>query len=258
MSSRGSKPQVAALAINANDEPSRFASFGLPIIADRIVGHAGPLAGLHAALPGRRRAAQTSAHVVMVACDTPFLPDDLVERFLAALEETGRECCVARSGEGVHPVIGLWPPTIAGKLETALDQGQRKAEPWAEQQRAVEVFFPPAQIGGGPIDPFFNINRPGGSRRSQRAARPAGQAQGLMRLIFEPSSVRLYIRPFWSRMKPITGLTTLSVSIEPPTPTVMIATEPSTPIFHPALSSNPRKASWVMNMMMTERSCTPS
>ena len=58
-----------------------------------------------------------------------------------------------------------------------------------------------------------------------------------MRLIFEPSSVRLYISPFWSRMKPITGLTTLSVSIEPPTPTVMIATEPSTPIFHPALRS---------------------
>jgi molybdenum cofactor guanylyltransferase len=87
-------------------------------------------------------------------------PDDLVERFLAALEETGRECCVARSGKGVHPVIGLWPLTIAGKLETALDQGQRKASTWAERQRAVEVFFPPAQIGSRPIDPFFNINRP--------------------------------------------------------------------------------------------------
>jgi len=44
------EPQVATLALNANAEPSRLASFGLPIIADRIAGHAGPLAGLHAAL----------------------------------------------------------------------------------------------------------------------------------------------------------------------------------------------------------------
>jgi molybdopterin-guanine dinucleotide biosynthesis protein A len=44
------EPQVAMLALNTNAEPSRFAGFGLPIIADRIAGQAGPLAGLHAAL----------------------------------------------------------------------------------------------------------------------------------------------------------------------------------------------------------------
>lgn len=154
------EPQVAALAINANVEPARFASFGLPIIADRVKGHAGPLAGLHAALAWATERGANISHVVTVACDTPFLPDDLVERFLAALKETGRECCVARSAEGVHPVIGLWPIGIAGKLEAALDRGQRKASAWAEQQGAVEVFFPPTQIGGRAIDPFFNINRP--------------------------------------------------------------------------------------------------
>jgi len=76
------------------------------------------------------------------------------------LEETGGECCVARSGEGVHRVIGLWPiGLLAGTLEAALVAGQRKASAWAEQQGAVEVFFPPAQLGGRAIDPFFNINR---------------------------------------------------------------------------------------------------
>src|SRR4029078_6732618 len=75
-------------------------------------------------------------------------------RFLAALEETGRECCVARSGQGVHPVIGLWPIGLAGTLEAALVEGQRKASAWAEQQGAVEVFFHPAQLGGRAIDPF--------------------------------------------------------------------------------------------------------
>ena len=65
---------------------------------------------------------------------------------------------MARSGEGVHPVIGLWP-IGPGTLEAALVAGQRKASAWAEQQGAVEVFFPPAQLGGRAIDPFFNINR---------------------------------------------------------------------------------------------------
>jgi molybdopterin-guanine dinucleotide biosynthesis protein A len=151
---------VATLALNANAEPLRLASFGLPIIADRIAGHAGPLAGLHAALVWARECGANIRHVVTVACDTPFLPDDLVARFLAALEETGRECCVARSGQGVHPVIGLWPIGLAGTLEAALVEGQRKASAWAEQQGAVEVFFHPAQLGGRAIDPFFNINRP--------------------------------------------------------------------------------------------------
>ncbi len=40
------KPQVAALAINANGDPARFADFGLPVIPDVIDGFAGPLAGV--------------------------------------------------------------------------------------------------------------------------------------------------------------------------------------------------------------------
>jgi molybdopterin-guanine dinucleotide biosynthesis protein A len=27
-------------------------------------------------------------------------------------------------------------------------------------QNATEVVFPPVEIGGGTVDPFFNINRP--------------------------------------------------------------------------------------------------
>ena len=115
---------------------------------------------MHAALVWAGECGANIRHVVTVACDTPFLPDDLVARFLAALEETGGECCVARSGEGVHRVIGLWPiGLLAGTLEAALVAGQRKASAWAEQQGAVEVFFHPAQLGGRAIDPFFNINR---------------------------------------------------------------------------------------------------
>jgi hypothetical protein len=56
-----------------------------------------------------------------------------------------------------------------------------------------------------------------------------------MRVILDPSGVKLYIRPAGSRINPITGLVILLVSIEPPTPRVIIATEPSIPTFQPAV-----------------------
>ena len=36
----------------------------------------------------------------------------------------------------------------------------RKVGGFTEHHGAVEVFFPPVEIGGREIDPFFNINRP--------------------------------------------------------------------------------------------------
>src|SRR6476646_8739863 len=44
------RPQVAALALNANGDPARFASFGLPVLADATDDHPGPLAGVLAGL----------------------------------------------------------------------------------------------------------------------------------------------------------------------------------------------------------------
>ena len=80
-------------------------------------------------------------------------------RFLAELK-THPPLLVAASAEGVHPVIGLWPVALAPDLENALEQGMRKVGAFTKQQGAVEVLFPPVNVGGRLIDPFFNINRP--------------------------------------------------------------------------------------------------
>ena len=152
------RPQVSDLVINANGEPSRFASFGLPVVADSFSGYAGPLAGVHAGLEWVKANRPGIGSIVTVAADTPFFPSDLVPRFLAAFED-GHGICVARSEEGVHPVFGLWPVAIAGEIEASLKKGTRKVSVWAEQHGAKEVSFPPVMVGGRPIDPFFNVNR---------------------------------------------------------------------------------------------------
>jgi molybdopterin-guanine dinucleotide biosynthesis protein A len=153
------KPQVSDMVINANGEPSRFVQFGLPVVADSVAGFAGPLAGVHAGLEWVKTSRPEIRYAVTVAADTPFFPADLVGRFVAK-QKGGSTLLVARSSEGVHPVIGLWPVAIISALEASLKQGMRKVGAWTKEHGAVEVFFPEVELGGRRIDPFFNINEP--------------------------------------------------------------------------------------------------
>jgi molybdopterin-guanine dinucleotide biosynthesis protein A len=151
------EPQVAALVVSANGDPARFAPFGLAVVADRVPGFAGPLAGIHAGLKWVEANHPVIRYAVTVATDTPFFPANLVQRFGVALKRAP-SLLVARSGEGVHPVIGLWSVSLADALEASLRGGMRKTGAWAEQHGAIEVTFPDVTVGDRRIDPFFNIN----------------------------------------------------------------------------------------------------
>jgi len=152
-------PQASDIVVSANGDPSRFSPFGLPVVTDSVGNFAGPLAGLLAGLEWYARYRPGIRSVVCVPTDTPFFPPNLVARFLAEAERERRPV-VARSEGGVHPVVGLWQVVIAADLRKALGEGTRKVGSWAEAQSAIEVAFPQTEIGGKPVDPFFNINRP--------------------------------------------------------------------------------------------------
>jgi molybdopterin-guanine dinucleotide biosynthesis protein A len=153
------KPQVAELIVSANGDPARFSAFGLPVVADRLGGYAGPLAGILAGLEWTRTNRPESRFAITAASDTPFLPLDLVDRLWHAAGEGAAKLAVARSAEGMHPVFGLWPVTLAPDLEASLMSGDRKVSDWVIQHQAKEVVFPPLEIVGRTIDPFFNVNR---------------------------------------------------------------------------------------------------
>jgi molybdenum cofactor guanylyltransferase len=153
-------PQVSDLIINANGDLSRFSGFGLPIVADQLGGHAGPLAGVHAGIAWACANRPESRFVITAAADTPFFPADLVSRFLSAIGNGNPRLLVARSEEGVHQVFGLWPVSLVSALEQSLQSGMRKVGDFVKSHDAEEVMFPPMRIGGRVIDPFFNINGP--------------------------------------------------------------------------------------------------
>jgi molybdopterin-guanine dinucleotide biosynthesis protein A len=149
------RPQVSALALNANGDAVRFAAFGLPVVADSVPGFAGPLAGILAALSWAPAIAPQATHVLTVPADTPFLPRDLAARLRAALINSGDSVVAARHGRR-HPVVGLWPVTWRAPLEAAVrTEGLRKAEAWMKRMNARAVDF-----DGGAADPFFNVNTP--------------------------------------------------------------------------------------------------
>src|SRR3974377_2151109 len=74
-----------------------------------------------------------------------------------------------------------------------------------------------------------------------------GRYQRVMRLIFEPSRLKLYISPCGSITKPMMGVGRGLVSMDSPAPSVTTTIDPSTPTFQPEVFSNPASASWVMN-----------
>jgi len=150
------KPQVAALVLNANGDPARFARFGLPVVADSIADFAGPLAGILAGLDWTAANRPDCAFVVSLATDAPFLPTDLVARLVGGMNEAAAELACAASAGQPHPVIGLWPVRLRDKLRRALaEEGVRKVDVWTARYRLATVDFPVTAI-----DPFFNANRP--------------------------------------------------------------------------------------------------
>jgi molybdopterin-guanine dinucleotide biosynthesis protein A len=153
-------PQVGGLVINANGEPARFAPFGLPVVADTIAGFAGPLAGVLAGMRWAIGSRPEARWVATVSTDAPFLPLDLVSRFVAAVGGRPADIALAASGGEVHPVIGLWPVALADNLESALQAGVRKVLDWTGRHGTVVVDFPFLRFHGRQIDPFFNANTP--------------------------------------------------------------------------------------------------
>ena len=144
-------PQVGALALNANDDPRRFADVGLPVLADPVPDRPGPLAGVLAGLIWAE--AQGARQIVTAAWDTPFLPVDLVARLDAARSEA-TPIVLAASGGHRHPTFGLWPVALKDALRRALDEGTRKIVVWTDAQGCASVDF------AGDPDPFFNVNTP--------------------------------------------------------------------------------------------------
>ncbi len=149
--------QVEDLIINANGDPTRFAHLGLPVVADRVPGFVGPLAGILAGLEWMRANRPNARWLASFACDCPFFPMDMVARLVEAARKRERHGRSRRKRRRQHhPVFAVWSADISGTSEDVLVQGGfRKMDDFIATLPNVRVRF-----AADPIDPFLNINTP--------------------------------------------------------------------------------------------------
>ena len=156
-------PQVGHLMINANRNLAAYESMGVPVWPDPIADYPGPLAGW---LAGIERC--ETPYMVVVPCDSPHFPDDLVARLSEALVREGADIAMAATLEDGamrrQPVFSLMRIDLLESLVDFLHGGQRKIDLWTSRHRCVEVPF---------ADPaaFYNANTLAELQQLQSAGR---------------------------------------------------------------------------------------
>ena len=129
-------PQVGGVIINANQNQEIYRAFGVRVVSDAVGGFAGSFAGMHAGLSVSKR-----PFLASVPCDSPFLPEDLIARLYARIDETGAELAVAKTGDQPHPVFSLMRRGVLDHLTDFLKDGGRKIDAWYATLNVVEVAF---------------------------------------------------------------------------------------------------------------------
>jgi len=106
----------AAKLISHPTDSHRFAALGLSSVPDLRPGFPGPLAGIEALLAQCR-----SDWLLTMPVDMREIPDHLCELLLASSAGQG---AVVRDGDGLQPLVCLWPVVSAlPRVTAALDGG---------------------------------------------------------------------------------------------------------------------------------------
>lgn len=149
--------QVDLIRINANRNQATYAALRVddggnprpyPVISDSLSGFQGPLAGIAQGLQDC-----PTDWMLVVPCDTPLLPLDLVARMVQQLQQqTGAEIAVAHDGQRLQPVVSLIKRQLHASLIDYLAGGDRKIDRWYAKHSMCTVDF------GDQPEAFLNIN----------------------------------------------------------------------------------------------------
>ncbi len=132
------------LLISANRNVEFYSKLG-KVLSDEGYG---PLSGL------RQGMLHAGCDLVLsIPCDTPFFPEDLVERLKECLIGNGAQIATPRSNGKTHQAFMLCRRNLLEDLSGFLDSGGRKVLEWQKMHDCVSVDFPDEAA-------FFNINTP--------------------------------------------------------------------------------------------------
>ncbi len=145
--------QCKNIIVNTNEDNFQFKSYNVSIVRDLFLERVGPLGGIHACLKWLDSNNKDINWLVTVPADTPFLPDNLVEKLINETSNGKYKIAMAKSNDKIHPIVGIWHSSLLDNLEEEINLGTRKILHWAEKHSIKYVDF-----NNPNYDHFFNIN----------------------------------------------------------------------------------------------------
>lgn len=134
--------QVDGLWLNVNREQAHYQRFGLPIIGDApAFTGMGPLAGIHAALEAFERHTPSDGWLAVAACDSPWLPVDLVDRLIAAARTASLSAAVAYENGGAHPTFSVLHSSLLPSVDRQLRRNELAFGRWLADLPAAQADF---------------------------------------------------------------------------------------------------------------------
>lgn len=141
-------PQVDTLIISANRNQQRYEEFGYPVTSDYNNKFDGPLAGIASSIE------ITNTPLVLVTpCDTPLIPEDLVDRLHDSLQQTTSPIAVAHDGERMQQLCFLASRHVVESIKANLANSERRVYRWLESLNPAVCNFNSTMM-------FSNINTP--------------------------------------------------------------------------------------------------
>lgn len=137
--------QVDDIVISANRNIDIYKQHAAHVVTDQYDNFQGPLAGIAAALPHCQH-----SWVLVVPCDIPLLPDNLVK--LLKTDNTNKLHVIKINGR--LQLIFLLHSDLLPEINRYLHQGHHKVMDWVEMQHPVIVEL---DVN---LDAFTNLNTP--------------------------------------------------------------------------------------------------
>lgn len=119
-------------------------------VIEDIVKGCGPLGGIYTGLKEI-----SGEGAFFVACDMPYLHNDLISRIIESGDLKNYECIVPKHPKGIEPLHAIYSIRILPKVETALSAGELSLRDLLAKCRCRYI-----HVGQGEISSFVNINRP--------------------------------------------------------------------------------------------------
>lgn len=155
---------LGAETLIVTNNPGDYAYLGLPLYADVIPG-AGALSGIYSAL---RHAVHP--HVLVVACDMPFLSRPLLAHLLALGPDF--DVVVPRAAEGVEPLHAVYGKACLEPVRRRLDAGRYKVIGFYDDVRVRYVEEAELRRYDPRLRSFVNVNTPEEARGADEGGPP--------------------------------------------------------------------------------------